>query len=278
MIFLSAEALNDSAHAETGCAIQSPAPTFNFPSTSIADATDALNPATLRSLGPDQTLVLVNDLRRHKSALVHVNSSIGCGTAVTDMNALPPSFFQSVEILRDGASALYGSDAIAGVINLLLCETSDGEAIISFGQTKEGDGSQYPLAINESFELPNNGFSFFGYEYIDREKTNRAGLLGTRLYSHSDPETCNVTDSSGCDAREFTASRRNMIVGDPERKQGAILVNGGMDFSWGNLRDFVNWSQRDNLSTVFFRQPNDANRNVPKIYPDGFLPQINTDI
>ena len=276
--FLSAEALSDSAHAESGRAIQSLAPSFNFPSTSIADGTDALKPATLRGLGPDQTLVLVNGLRRHKSALVHVNSSVGRGSAGTDMIALPPSFFQSVEILRDGAYTLYGSDAIAGVINLRLRETSDGEVIISYGQTKEGDGGQYRLAINESLELPNNGFLFLGYEFIDREKTNRAGLSGTRLYSPSDPVTCNATDNSGCYMREFTAHRRNMIVGDPESKQDVILLNGGMDFSWGDLRGFVNWSQRDNQSTGFFRQPNDANRNVPEIYPDGFLPQINTDI
>ena len=143
--FLSAEALSDSAHAESGRAIQSLAPSFNFPSTSIADGTDALKPATLRGLGPDQTLVLVNGLRRHKSALVHVNSSVGRCSAGT-------------------------------VINLRLRETSDGEAIISYGQTKEGDGGQYRLAINESFELPNNGFLFFGYEFIDRVKTNRAGF------------------------------------------------------------------------------------------------------
>ncbi len=130
--FLSAEALNDSAHAESGRAIQSLAPSFNFPSTSIADGTDALKPATLRGLGPDQTLVLVNGLRRHKSALVHVNSSVGRGMAGTDMNALPLSFFQSVEILRDGASALYGSDAIAGVINLRLRVLSDWR-FIHFG-------------------------------------------------------------------------------------------------------------------------------------------------
>ena len=130
--FLSAEALNDSAHAESGRAIQSLAPSFNFPSTSIADGTDALKPATLRGLGADQTLVLVNGLRRHKSALVHVNSSVGRGMAGTDMNALPSSFFQSVEILRDGASALYGSDAIAGVINLRLRVLSDWR-FIHFG-------------------------------------------------------------------------------------------------------------------------------------------------
>ena len=276
--FLSAEALGDSAQAEAGRAIQSLAPSFNFPSTSIADGTDALKPATLRGLGPDQTLVLVNGLRRHKSALLHVNSSVGRGTAGTDMNALPPSFFQSVEILRDGASALYGSDAIAGVINLRLRERGDGEAIISYGQTSAGDGEQYRLALNKGFELPNNGFLFAGYEYQDREKTNRAGLSGTRLYANSDPASCNANENSGCDGREFTANRRNMIVGDPDSEQNAVLLNAGMDFSWGDIRAFVNWSQRDNQSTGFFRQPNDANRNVPEIYPDGFLPQINTDI
>ncbi|MGI9440787.1 MAG: TonB-dependent receptor plug domain-containing protein, partial [Parvibaculales bacterium] len=133
--FLAGEALRDTAYDEAGRALQSLAPSFNFPSTSIADGTDSLKPATLRGLGPDQTLVLVNGIRRHKSALVHVNSSVGRGTAGTDMNAIPTSFLDNIEILRDGASALYGSDAIGGVINLQLRRESSGEATFSTGET-----------------------------------------------------------------------------------------------------------------------------------------------
>lgn len=91
MDFLSGQVLADTLQVETGRALQSLVPSFNFPSTAIADGTDSLKPATLRGLGPDQTLVLVNGLRRHKSALLHVNQSVGRGTAGTDMNAIAPS-------------------------------------------------------------------------------------------------------------------------------------------------------------------------------------------
>jgi len=102
---------------ETGRILQELVPSFNFSSSTISDGTDSLRPATLRGLGPDQTLVLINGKRRHKSALINVNVSVGRGAAGTDINAIPPSAIGGVEVLRDGASALYGSDAIAGVIN-----------------------------------------------------------------------------------------------------------------------------------------------------------------
>ena len=114
------ERLRRSGAQETGRALQMESPSFNFSSSSISDGTDALRPATLRGLGPDQTLVLVNGKRRHNSALLHVNTSVGRGTAGTDMNAIPLAAIERIEVLRDGAAAQYGSDAIAGVINIVL--------------------------------------------------------------------------------------------------------------------------------------------------------------
>ncbi len=111
------ERLRSTGQIETGRALQMQAPSFNFSSSTISDGTDALRPATLRGLGPDQTLVLVNGKRRHNSALLHVNTSVGRGTAGTDMNAIPIAAIERIEVLRDGAAAQYGSDAIAGVIN-----------------------------------------------------------------------------------------------------------------------------------------------------------------
>jgi iron complex outermembrane receptor protein len=98
---LTNEMLTNTGATELGRAIQAAAPSFNFSSSSISDGTDALRPATLRGLGPDQTLVLVNGKRRHTSALVHVNTSVGRGTAGTDMNAIPIAAVKRVEILRD---------------------------------------------------------------------------------------------------------------------------------------------------------------------------------
>ena len=100
--------------------IQSLAPSFNFPRPTITDGTDTVRPATLRGLGPDQVLVLINGKRRHQSALVHLNGSIGRGSTGVDLNAIPVSAIEHIEVLRDGAAAQYGSDAIAGVINIVL--------------------------------------------------------------------------------------------------------------------------------------------------------------
>ena len=129
------ERLRRSGLLETGRALQMQSPSFNFSSSSISDGTDALRPATLRGLGPDQVLVLVNGKRRHNSALLHVNTSVGRGTAGTDMNAIPIAAIERIEVLRDGASAQYGSDAIAGVINIVLKNSPGFSMDTSWGQT-----------------------------------------------------------------------------------------------------------------------------------------------
>ena len=108
---LSAEALVNTGQTEVGRMLQAIAPSFNFSSSSISDGTDALRPATLRGLGPDQTLVLINGKRRHQASLIHINTSVGRGTAGTDMNAIPAASIKRIEVLRDGAAAQYGSDA-----------------------------------------------------------------------------------------------------------------------------------------------------------------------
>ena len=100
--------------------IQRLAPSFNFPRPTVSDGTDSVRPATLRGLGPDQVLVLINGKRRHQTALIHINSTIGRGSAGVDLNAIPVAAIERIEILRDGAAAQYGSDAIAGVINIVL--------------------------------------------------------------------------------------------------------------------------------------------------------------
>ncbi|MGH8239873.1 MAG: TonB-dependent receptor plug domain-containing protein, partial [Steroidobacteraceae bacterium] len=111
---------------EINQALAASLPSFSFPRPGLSDGTDAVRPATLRGLAPDQTLVLVNSKRLHSAALVNVNGTIGRGSASADLNTIPTAIVQSVEVLRDGASAQYGSDAIAGVVNLRLREARDG--------------------------------------------------------------------------------------------------------------------------------------------------------
>ena len=117
---ITSDQINSSGYAETAQVIQSLAASFNFPRPTITDGTDTVRPATLRGLGPDQVLVLINGKRRHQSALVHLNGSIGRGSTGVDLNAIPISAIDHIEVLRDGAAAQYGSDAIAGVINIVL--------------------------------------------------------------------------------------------------------------------------------------------------------------
>ena len=123
---LTSEALESQGTTELAEALATAAPSLNFPRPSITDGTDHIRPATLRGLAPDQTLVLVNSKRRHQSALVNVNGSVGRGSAAVDLNAIPLAAIETVEVLRDGASAQYGSDAIAGVINLRLRDAREG--------------------------------------------------------------------------------------------------------------------------------------------------------
>ena len=110
---LSASALRNQGTTETAAALANVAPSIDFPRPAATDATDAIRPASLRGLSPDQTLVLINGVRAHPSALLNINSSMGRGAAAVDLNTVPTAALESVEVLRDGASALYGSDAIA---------------------------------------------------------------------------------------------------------------------------------------------------------------------
>jgi len=115
---ISGEALLNSGTTETNKLLNQLVPSFNFPQPSLTDGTDSLRPATLRGLAPDQVLVLVNGKRRHQSALVNLNGSVGRGSTAVDLNTIPPLAIERLEVLRDGAASQYGSDAIAGVINI----------------------------------------------------------------------------------------------------------------------------------------------------------------
>jgi iron complex outermembrane receptor protein len=111
---------------EISQALSDSLPSYNYPRPGLSDATDTVRPATLRGLSPDETLVLVNGQRRQSAALVNVNATVGRGATSVDLNTIPDAIVRSVEVLRDGASAQYGSDAIAGVIDLRLREEHEG--------------------------------------------------------------------------------------------------------------------------------------------------------
>jgi iron complex outermembrane receptor protein len=153
--------------------LQSVVPSFNFPRPSLNDGTDHIRPATLRGLAPDQTLLLINGKRRHTSSLVNLNGSVGRGSVSTDFNAIPSSAIGQVEVLRDGASAQYGSDAISGVINVILRKDFGWESNFAWGSTQRGDGRDLKADVSGGFKLGDKGTLFVTTWARNHSPTNR---------------------------------------------------------------------------------------------------------
>lgn len=287
---LSADDLKRTGQTEVGRMLQQVAPSFNFSSSSISDGTDALRPATLRGLGPDQTLVLVNGKRRHQASLIHINTSVGRGTAGTDMNAIPAAAIKNIQILRDGAAAQYGSDAIAGIINIVLKDSdADGTISGSYGEYSEGDGETVNIDFNKGFTLGNNGFLNLTANYRDRGDSNRADATGACLYGG-----CIDTDNNGFfepapgnELLEVNGRGRNGFrIGDADSQQLSLVVNSGLEIGDGELYGFITYSSRDNESGAFYRNPTGSNGvgdalltdGLNPADTDGFLPLIDTEI
>ncbi|MDZ4814459.1 MAG: TonB-dependent receptor [Pseudomonadota bacterium] len=252
------EMLESSGTVELATALSRVLPSLNFPRPAISDGTDAVRPAQLRGLSPDQVLVLVNGKRRHSTALINLNDSQGRGSSPVDLNAIPIAAIDRVEVLRDGASAQYGSDAIAGVINIVLKGSDHGGSISGrAGQYSAGDGEQGQISGNGGFALGDSGFLHLAGQAGNQDQTDRARPF-TGTPTASTPPLGRVVQR----------------YGDPDIDQGAVSYN--TEFGLGEtytLYSFGSISERDVLSNGFFRAAGDA-RNIPAIYPNGFLPKI----
>ena len=294
------EDMRNTGQLEVGRAIQRLIPSFNFSSSSISDGSDAVRPATLRGMGPDQVLVLLNGKRRHGSALIHVNRSVGRGTAGTDMNAIPMGAIKRIEVLRDGASAQYGSDAIAGVINVILKDDYEGGFRTNYGTTYKGDGDQFVASLDKGVKIGQDGTLHATFEYRNRERTNRAGLSGDVQYR--DTQTCKLSECtiaqlpnrdnlltnnpgstnvilSDPGDKERNFNRRNFRIGDGDSEQFSGALNFEKSIGRGvDLYSFADVSRRANQTGGFYREPNSPGNPPRSRYPDGFLPLINTTI
>jgi iron complex outermembrane recepter protein len=252
------EALEATGTVELATALARVLPSLNFPRPAISDGTDAVKPAQLRGLAPDQVLVLVNGKRRHTTALINLNDSQGRGSSPVDLNAIPIASIARVEVLRDGASAQYGSDAIAGVVNIVLKGSGSGGGFSArYGEYSAGDGDTYQMSGDAGFAFGERGFVHLAGQAGHNDQTDRA-----RAY----------TGAPGAAAPPY--DRVVQRYGDPEIDQGAISYNG--EFGFGEratLYSFGMASNRDALSNGFFRPAGDP-RNIPEIYPNGFLPNI----
>ena len=280
------EVASSNGNIELNRILQYLAPSFNATKQSGADGAEHIDPASLRGLGPDQTLVLINGKRRHQSSLVNIFGTRGLGNTGTDFNAIPASAIERIEILRDGAAAQYGSDAIAGVINIILRKgtnkltgsvtagaynakppgTFDPEASNIDGNytdingnggtdTKNDypglDGETYKVAANYGFDIgADGGFVNFTTEFINREKTLRPGAPWRRGMGEAE------------------------ISGFAAFMNGAVPIGDKTEFYFFGGKNY-----RDTDAYAFTRGPGgEDNRTVASIYPGGFTPRITSVI
>jgi iron complex outermembrane receptor protein len=274
---IAAEEIQETGQAEVNQILTALAPSFNASHQTIADGTDHINPASLRGLGPDQVLVLVNGKRRHAPALVHVNGTFGRGTVGVDLNAIPVSAIDRIEVLRDGASAQYGSDAIAGVINIVLKRQTDGiQSTTTSGVTGEGDGEQVKTDLNAGFTIGDRGFFNVTGEYLDRGATDRTEPWSADIFP-------GITGAAATDAelatRGLTRRDFTMDVGQSDATVGMAFFNAALPLTGdAELYAFGGASRRNGLAGAFFRLPNQESQSVLSIFPNGFVPRINTGI
>lgn len=266
-VFTAAE-IKQSGRTETSQILELLAPSVNFPRPTVNDGTDHIRPVTLRGLNADQVLVLVNGKRRHNSSLVNINGSVGRGSMAVDLNAIPPSAIDHIEILRDGAAAQYGSDAIAGVINIILKTNAPGEVSAQLGQTNQSDGRTAVVDGSYSIPMQRRGYFNLSGELRRRDSTNRAGPDTRVQYLTGDPRNSDPA----------LINPINSWIGDPRVRGGSGMFNLGIPFADSvQLYSFGGVSYLHGLAAGFFRRPND-DRTVRAIYPNGFLPLIESHV
>lgn len=251
---ITAEQLEASGYTELGKVLSKLVPGFNFPRPSIADGTDHAPPFTLRGLNPDQVLVLINGKRLHQSSLLNMNGTIGKGSSGVDINSIPLRSIERVEVLRDGAAAQYGSDAIAGIINIILKGYGHKSSLTgSYGATFKGDGQMRQGDTFLSVDLPDDGFVNLTAEARDRGASNRAGADSRDNY------------------------RINTHFGDADTQDYLFALNA--ELPRGDTTFYLHGMLDRRLSSAgaFYRLAGDS-RNIPAIYPNGFLPKIEPKI
>jgi iron complex outermembrane recepter protein len=233
--------------------LQNLSPSFNSTRQTGADGADLVDSAALRGLGSDQTLVLLNGKRHHTVALVNLFGARNRGNTGTDFNTIPMLAVESINVLRDGAAAQYGSDAIAGVIDIALKRRAGCEGVLGFGQYSEGDGKNFLASAYCGFKIADTGvFSLTG-EFNDRGRSNRAEADNPR------------------------------IIGDSKIRNGTLLMNGELPTGAGSKAYLtLKNQQRDASSGAFARggigSDDIPSRNSEAMYPNGFVPFINADL
>jgi len=320
------------------------APSFTSQSQTVSDGTDHIDPASLRGLGPDQVLVLINGKRRHNTALINVNGTVGAGSVGTDLNAIPAAAIQRIEVLRDGAAAQYGSDAIAGVINIVLKKATgkldlsltSGANFSENGNQFDGgsDGEKFQIDANYGLPIGDRGYINFtgslstrepalrnkdyagdifrgfhgaerifaagggnvanmnltdyataaqGISYLDQATKDQISALD--LTNQADVDTFRGlldfdADEDELAARGLTRKDFRFKVGTSRLREGKFFANMSIPLDENTqVYGFGGISYRQGLASGFYRRPaqGDGRANTPA-FPNGFLPNIGTDI
>ncbi len=266
-IILISEVANDVGQVDINQLLQYAAPSFNANKQSGSDGADHIDPATLRGLGPDQTLVLINGKRRHQSSLINIFGTRGRGNTGTDLNTIPAAAIERIEILRDGASAQYGSDAIAGVINIVLkssVEAFTGNVTVGAFNADPGadfdvaaaeayDGKTLNLNTNYGVRIGQGGFANITMDYLTKTHTNRP----------ADPAVFDIYRQQFGDAAADNFSTW-LNMGIPLSDKSSFYAFGGISH---RFTDAFAWTRSA-----------DSDRNIPEIYPNGFDPHITSNI
>ena len=269
---------------ETSQILQNLAPSVNFPRQSVTDANDIVRPFTLRGLSPDHTLVLVNGWRRHQMAVLNTFAyGMGAGSSGVDMNALPGGAIDRIEVLRDGASAQYGSDAIAGVVNVVMKE--GGFAPFINVDAGEYNSKHYPIDgqtgdVNGGFgiRLGRGSLALFG-EYLHRDKTNRAWPDIFLADANGVTDVIDTLTGRILQKRN-SLTQPNYHWGDGVEADAMSFGNFRMPLNTGGTSElyaFGGYSHRSGTGNGFWRYL-DSERNWPEIYPQGFLPEFHPDV
>jgi iron complex outermembrane receptor protein len=290
---LSSKDLTATGQATFDKALQYRIPSFNTVNTPVNDATSLLDPYEIRNMGPSRTLILINGKRKNLSSLLYVQTSPGRGETGADISAIPTDAIERVEILRDGASAQYGSDAIAGVMNIILKKNhSDGSLTIRSGITGEGDGEMLGVTLNNGTTVGGNGFLNYT---IDFSKVNQANRPGTVDAQGEANDFLSGTPEDVVTVNKFLSRRPDAgnINGSPETAAAKFLINGGNDLNditqvyynaayvYKKVNSFANyrtpyWRTLDPANPYlndFFGNGDDANPSY-----DGYVPTFEGDL
>lgn len=299
---ISAAELISTGQQDIGQSLHFSAPSFNAVRFGINDLAPLVDPASLRGLAPDQTLLLVNGKRRHKVSFFNLNHGVGKGQLGNDINAIPSAAVKRVEILRDGAAAQYGSDAIAGVMNMQLNDSRSGGSLRTYvgsaytkpkyddrgsnadleGENIYGDdfltdGQTFSTGLNFGLPWGETGFINTTLHYHHNEAYDRSGV-----YTHSAgwyPDDPNLSDAENAaeDERLRTINGINLdraILGAAENTNGGLFINAGRELNdnW-DYYTFGGITRKNVIGGIFSRAAARTDRAVLGIFPNGFNPE-----